>query len=385
MNDVPYSGKILVVDDDEMNRDILSRRLKRDGHIVTQASNGFDALDMMRMQPFDLVLLDIMMPRMNGYQVLEEIHADERLRHTPIIVISAVNDMNSVIKCVKLGATDYLFKPFDPVLLYARVGACLEKKRLLDQERHYLRQIEQEKQQVHDLLNVVIPIGIELTREQNFSRLLEKILMGGKMLCNADGATLYLRTDSNTLEHVIVANESLGIMLTLSDDKPARFAPIRLYTDDGAPADGRFAAAYATLHGKPVNVEDGDDLDRFPGTKAFDLQTGYKTISLLTLPLISSEQQVIGVLQYVNARNSEGEIIPFSSNLQPLMEALASLATAALEGYVREATLQQTIHELRINVVIDEQARKAQVNKIADTDFFVRLRSRIHEFRSERQ
>lgn len=174
MNDVPYSGKILVVDDDEMNRDILSRRLKRDGHIVTQASNGFDALDMMRMQPFDLVLLDIMMPRMNGYQVLEEVHADERLRHTPIIVISAVNDMNSVIKCVKLGATDYLFKPFDPVLLYARVGACLEKKRLLDQERHYLRQIEQEKQQVHDLLNVVIPIGIELTREQNFSRLLEK-------------------------------------------------------------------------------------------------------------------------------------------------------------------------------------------------------------------
>jgi CheY-like chemotaxis protein len=386
VNDVPFSGQILVVDDDDLNLDILARRLARDGHRVTTASNGFDALDKMRMQAFDLLLLDIMMPKMNGYQVLEAMRDDKSLRHTPVIVISAVNDMSSVVKCVKLGATDYLFKPFDPVLLHARVGACLEKKRLLDQERHYLRQIEQEKKQVHDLLNLVIPIGIELTHEQNFTNLLEKILMGGKMLCNADGATLYLRTDANTLEYVIVSNESLGIMLTLGDDKPTRFAPIRLYADDGAPADNEFAAAHATVHGEPINVENERDLDRFPGTKAFDTQAGYKTISLLTLPLVSSDQQVIGVLQYANARDAAtGEIIPFSSNLQPLMEALASLAAAALEGYVREATLQQTIQELRISVSVDERARQVQVNKITDTDFFLRLRSRIHEFRSERQ
>ena len=385
MNDVPFSGQILVVDDDDLNLDILARRLERDGHVVTTASNGFDALDKMRTQPFDLVLLDIMMPKMNGYQVLEAIRDDEQLRHTPVIVISAVNDMSSVVKCVQLGAADYLFKPFDPVLLHARVGACLEKKRLLDQERHYLRQIEQEKQQVHNLLNVVIPIGIEFTREQNFAYLLEKILMGGKMLCNADGATLYLRTDANTLEYVIVSNESLGIALTVGDEKPASFAPIRLYNEDSTPADDGFAAAHATLHSKAINVENETDLDRFPGTRAFDTLAGYGTISLLTLPLVSSEQQVIGVLQYANAKDSvTGDIIPFSSQLQPLMEALASLAAAALEGYVREATLQQTIQELRINVSIDERARQTQVSKITDTDFFLRLRSRIHEFRSER-
>lgn len=385
MNADPFSGHILVVDDDDLNLDILSRRLGRDGHVVATAANGFDALDRMRTQPFDLVLLDIMMPKMNGYQVLEAMRNDERLRHTPVVVISAVNDMNSVIKCIQLGAADYLFKPFDPVLLHARVNACLDTKRLRDQERHYLRQIEQEKKQVHDLLNVVIPIGIEMTSEQNFANLLEKILMGGKMLCNADGATLYLRTDTNTLEYVIVSNETLGIALTVSDDKPERFAPIHLHNEDGTPADGGFAAAYVTIHSKPINVENEDDLDRFPGTKAFDTEEGYRTVSLLTLPLVNSERQVIGVLQYANAKDeATGDIIPFSSNLQPLMEALASLAAAALEGYMREASLQQTIRELRINVSIDEGARQTQVSKITDSDFFLRLRSRIHEFRSER-
>jgi CheY-like chemotaxis protein len=352
---------------------------------VATATNGFEALDVMRIQSFDLVLLDIMMPRMNGYQVLEAMRDDESLRHTPVVVISAVNDMNSVIKCVQLGAADYLFKPFDPVLLHARVNACLEKKRLLDHERDYLRQIEQEKKQIHDLLNVVIPIGIELTSEQNFANLLEKILMGGKMLCNADGATLYLRTDANTLEYVIVYNETLGTALTVSDDKPEHFAPIRLRKEDGTPADGEYAAAHATLHVKPINVENEGDLDRFPGTKAFDSQTGYRTISLLTLPLVNSEHQVIGVLQYANAKDeATGNIIRFSRNLEQLLEALASLAAAALEGYVREATLRQTIQELRINVVIDERARQAQVGRVTESDFFLRLRFRIHEFRAER-
>lgn len=385
MNADPFSGHILVVDDDDMNLEILSRRLERDGHRVATAINGFEALDKMRADPFDLVLLDIMMPKMNGYQVLEVMRDDERLRYTPVVVVSAVNDMNSVIKCVHLGAADYLFKPFDPVLLHARVSACLEKKRLLDLEREYLRQIEQEKKQVHDLLNVIIPIGIELTSERNFAHLLEKILMGGKMLCNADSATLYLRTDSNTLEYVIVHNETLRIALSVSDDKPERFAPIRFHNPDGTPADGGHAAAHVTLHSEPVNVENASELDRFPSTRAFDLEAGYKTVSLLILPLVNSERQVIGVLQYANAMDeATGEIVPFSRNLQRLMEALASLAAAALEGYVRETTLEQTIQELRINVSINEHARQTQVNKVTESDFFLRLRSRIHEFRTER-
>jgi adenylate cyclase len=120
---------ILVVDDNEMNRDMLARRLERQGFQVELAENGERALEMMNQADFDLVLLDIMMPRMNGYEVLQHVKADSRLSQIPIIMISALDDLDSVVKCIEMGAEDYLFKPFNPVLLKARVGASLGKRR----------------------------------------------------------------------------------------------------------------------------------------------------------------------------------------------------------------------------------------------------------------
>lgn len=125
-------ARILVVDDNEMNRDMLSRRLERQGYEVSIAENGLRALELMQENPFDLVLLDIMMPRMTGYEVLEHVKADDALRDIPIIMISAVDDLDSVVRCIEMGAEDYLFKPFNPVLLKARIGASLDKKRARD-------------------------------------------------------------------------------------------------------------------------------------------------------------------------------------------------------------------------------------------------------------
>jgi len=153
-------GKLLVVDDNEMNRDMLSRRLERQGHTVQSAENGRQALEMMRAAPFDLVLLDIMMPEMNGYQVLEELKTDPALRHIPVIMISAVDEIESVVRCIELGADDYLPKPFNPVLLKARLGASLDKKRMRDQEQAYLTQIEAEKKRADDLLHVILPDAV---------------------------------------------------------------------------------------------------------------------------------------------------------------------------------------------------------------------------------
>jgi adenylate cyclase len=129
---------VLVVDDNEMNRDMLSRRLERQGYQAIMAEDGVQALEMLPQHPIDLVLLDIMMPRMNGYEVLEKAKQDPALRHIPIIMISAVDDLDSVVKCVEMGADDYLFKPFNPILLKARISASLEKKRLRDQEQSFL-------------------------------------------------------------------------------------------------------------------------------------------------------------------------------------------------------------------------------------------------------
>jgi sigma-B regulation protein RsbU (phosphoserine phosphatase) len=137
-------GRLLVVDDVEMNRDLLSRRLKQQGHEVATAENGRQALEMIRADAFDLVLLDIMMPEMDGYQVLAEMMGDPVLKHVPVIMISAVTEMDSVVKCIEMGATDYLPKPFNPVLLKARVGATLEKKRLRDKEQLWAKSLERE-------------------------------------------------------------------------------------------------------------------------------------------------------------------------------------------------------------------------------------------------
>ncbi|MGB3511144.1 MAG: adenylate/guanylate cyclase domain-containing protein [Microcoleaceae cyanobacterium] len=153
-------GNVLVVDDNQVNRDLLARRLKRQGHLVTNATDGFQALEMMRSQPFDLVLLDIMMPQMNGYQVLETLKADSALRHIPVIMISAVDDIDSVVRCIELGAEDYLYKPFNPTLLKARINACLEKKRLRDQEQAYVKQLAEEQEKSERLLLNILPEAI---------------------------------------------------------------------------------------------------------------------------------------------------------------------------------------------------------------------------------
>ena len=128
------TGRLLAVDDDPLNRDMLVSRLLRQGHEVTAAADGLEVLEKVRRQRFDLVLLDVMMPGLDGYETLTRLKADEELRHLPVIMISALDDLASVVRCIEAGAEDYLPKPFNATLLRARIGACLEKKALRDQE-----------------------------------------------------------------------------------------------------------------------------------------------------------------------------------------------------------------------------------------------------------
>lgn len=134
-------GHVLVVDDNAANREILARGLHRQNHYFSLASNGRQALELLATGVFDLVLLDIMMPELDGFAVLARLKADDQLKHVPVIMISALDQIDSVVRCIEMGAEDYLPKPFNPVLLRARVGACLEKKRLRDLELAYLRDV----------------------------------------------------------------------------------------------------------------------------------------------------------------------------------------------------------------------------------------------------
>jgi adenylate cyclase len=152
---------VLIVDDNEDNRFTLSMRLEACGYenIVT-AENGREALEKMRERPVDLVLLDIMMPELDGYGVLEELRTDTALRDIPVVMISALEDINSVVRCIELGATDYLTKPFNPVLLKARVDTCIEKARYKAQEAAHLARIESEMRRADELLTTVLPPSI---------------------------------------------------------------------------------------------------------------------------------------------------------------------------------------------------------------------------------
>lgn len=135
-------SRILVVDDNEMNRDLLVRRLQRQGYEVMTANDGVAALEILDSHRVDLILLDIMMPNLDGYQVLERMKADEYLSNLPVIMITAVDELDSAVKCIEMGADDYLTKPFNAVLLGARISASLEKRHLRQQEQKQRKQIE---------------------------------------------------------------------------------------------------------------------------------------------------------------------------------------------------------------------------------------------------
>ncbi len=136
---VSTPASILVVDDNPDNREVLMRRLDREGHHATPAAGGHEALSMLERETYDLVLLDLLMPDLNGFQVLSRMKRDARFRDIPVIMISALSESDSIIRCIEVGAEDYLTKPFDPILLRARIGSSLEKKRLREQEQQMMR------------------------------------------------------------------------------------------------------------------------------------------------------------------------------------------------------------------------------------------------------
>jgi adenylate cyclase len=166
-SEVPQQRRVLIVDDNENNRDLLLRRLSREGCALAMAENGTQALEIMKRADFDLILLDIMMPEIDGFVVLAELKKDPKLQHIPVIMISAIDELESVVRCVELGADDYLMKPFNPVLLRARVNALLERKHLRDKEmrrteelRRALVEIEAQRKKTEELLLNILPASI---------------------------------------------------------------------------------------------------------------------------------------------------------------------------------------------------------------------------------
>jgi CHASE3 domain sensor protein len=250
---------------------------------------------------------------------------------------------------------------------------------MTSQLRQTLFQVRKEKKRADDLLNVVIPIGVELSSEKNFNRLLENMLVQAKQFCNANAGVLYLR-EGNNLKYAIIRNTAQNIALGGTTKREVTIPPLPLQDAQGQ-ANEQNMVVQTALRGNSINVADVDttELDvSIP--QELQLSDQRKATSILNIPLKNSANEVLGVMQLIDAQDIETrEIIPFDKNIQQMMESFSSLASAALEAYIRESSLRREIQQLRIE--IDEVKRQQQVSEIVETDFFQDLQAKARLIR----
>ena len=325
----PKPETLLIVDDDRRTRALLAARLEAQGYTVTVAANGQQALEMLNAQPCDLVLLDLMMPEMNGYQVIERLRADHALRQVPIIVISALEEMDNVVRCLEMGAADYLPKPFNPILLRARVEACLEKKRLQDQQNAYVQQLqafnETLEQRVHEAttqltastqrleqqlreMTAMSDVALALSSTMEVQTLLGMIMEKSKEVMQAEASSLLMLDQDASLLRFQVALGTAGGALQST-----------------TMAVGQGIAGWVAQTGEPLLVPDAYQEPRFD--PSFDQRTGFRTRSILTVPL-KARGEVTGVVQVVNKRGQAA----FDEHDMRLFQSFASQASVALEN-----------------------------------------------------
>ena len=243
------------------------------------------------------------------------------------------------------------------------------------QLRSTLTQVRKEKTRADNLLNVVIPLGLQLSSEKDFNLLLERTVVEAKAFCHASGGELYLRSDGNLLKPVIVRNEEREVALGVAAGNPVEREAVALAgTDDGR--ETLSIPARVALTGLTVNLDFENEEVAPEYELALEMsESGERPHSVLAIPLKNTDGDVLGVLELLNAKDPEsGRPAAFDANLQQMMESYSSLAVAALEAYIREQSLRQEIQQLRIE--IDEANRQQQVSEIVDSDFFQDLQVR---------
>jgi class 3 adenylate cyclase len=271
-------GRILVVDDNESNRDLLERRLVHEGHTVVTVESGRRALEALSGSGFDLVLLDLLMPDMNGLETLQRMKADEQLRSIPVIMISGLSETEAVMRCIEAGAEDYLPKPFNLILLRARINASLERMRWREREQRYLAELKVEKEKSEALLRNILPEPIvkrlsagETTIADGFSEV--SILFADLVGFTPAAARMTPERLVDRLNDIVTAFDELALSLGVEKIKTIGDAYMAVSglpepRHDHAETVARFAIAM---------MEALEANNRIDGTPAFQLRIGIHT------------------------------------------------------------------------------------------------------------
>ncbi len=357
-----HLNRLLIVDDNELHRTALNNYLQEKGLTVKIAADGQAAVDMLDAEHFDLVLLGVNLPKLSGYQVLERMKADADLSMIPVIMISSISDLDSVARCIELGADDYIQEPFTNELLDLRLRITEQKQEIEDEHQDHLRRVERLADQME---HVILPMGIALSTETDFDRLAQRILMKSKRICNADAGTLYMRTPDDTLRFAIVITESLGIHLGGTSGKPVNFPPLPMYDRVTGKPNLNNVASYVAINGKSINIPDVYEAEGFDfsATKIFDKQNNYRSQSSLTVPLKDNKGAVIGVLQLLNSLDDDGKIVPFDEYNRLVVESLSSQAAVVLNNHLL-IQQQQKMNKIENDIQI---ARRIQLNFLPNT------------------
>jgi DNA-binding response OmpR family regulator len=374
-------ARVLVVGDERSFRNELDEPLKMLGCLVLAADDVRAARRLLKTVPCDLVLADAALRGPAFDKLVREAGDPDQHDRVPLVIISADRDVAEAADWLEAGAEAVLRRPIEASLMVARARRYLRQKRVHDHTRSHLRQLESDKRRYKSLTQVVIPIGIALSGERNFNRLLEMILLESMALCNADAGTLYLR-DDDRLTFEITRNSSLGMATGGTTGAANTLPPLHLYDPLTGEPNRRNVAAHVALTGQAINIVDAYQAEGFDfsGTRAFDQMTGYRSTSFLACPLFRGSEQVIGVLQLINAMEpGTNRIVPFDHDLEQLVLSMSSLASVALEAYLREAQLRRQLDELRIEIDHGKKAR--EVAAITGSSYFQGLLGTVREYR----
>lgn len=298
---------------------------------VVITNNPTQAALLLKAESFDLILLDI---EYAGDQMQRHLGQQETQIRVPILLVGNAADRPRVTAAIEDGAADFLLLPTNATLLKARMHPHIQKKFLEEQAVSALQDFNEIEKLADDLRLVILPLGIALSTEKDFQRLLERIVIEAMSICNADSGLLYLRTEDHCLHAAIVRTGSLDLAYGGTTGKPIPYDDLPLYTDLGEPNLDN-VATYVALETQSINVAniyDDSGFD-FSGTIREDQAHGYRSISCLTVPLMNED--VIGVLQLVNAQDPQtGEVMPFGVYQQLVAESLASQAAVALHNQI---------------------------------------------------